>query len=246
MPRSKVPDWCFWAAFLAIYLVSVGAPCAAQEAEAPSGNGGTGSIFAPTGFVALTAPIQSRLALNLYGFYIGRLGVPIALVEVPIKATKFLTVTPGYLYLAVPASGLDLLAPRPGGFTSTYQEHQFRMACTVKFSVHGFEISDRNMYVRRFRSAKDINRYRHRIQVAYPFKVKGHSLAAFVFDEGFYDGGNGGWIRNWASAGIQLQLAKHVTFQQFYVRQDSRGFRDINFWVFGLIFNTNPLFAHHN
>ncbi len=246
MPRSRVLDPCLWAGFFSICLVLVAAPCAAQEAEAPGGGRGPGSIFAPTGYVQLTVPVQSRVAVNLYGFYIGELGVPIALAEVPIKATKFLTITPGYLYVAVPASGLNLLAPTARGFTRTYQEHQFRAAGTVRFSLHGFAISDRNMYVRRFRPADDINRYRNRIQVAYPLEIKGHSLKPFVFDEGFYDRGHGGWIRNWASAGIEIQLAKHVAFQPFYVRQTSRGFRDINFFVVGLIFTTNPLLPHRN
>ena len=64
------------------------------------------------------------------------------------------------------------------------------------FSVHKFEISERNMYVRRFlptyflgRSlpAKDINRYRNRIAVAHPLAVKGRIWKPFASYEAFYD-----------------------------------------------------------
>ena len=55
------------------------------------------------------------------------------------------------------------------------------------------EISERNMYVRRFlpANANDINRYRNRIAVAHPLVVKGHIWKPFASYEAFYDEGSG-------------------------------------------------------
>jgi hypothetical protein len=222
--------------FLAIYLASLGM-LSAQEVEAPGGEGRSGSVFAPGGYVELTAPIQCRIGLNVYGFYLSGLKAPVGLIEVPIAASKFLTVTPGYSYFTLPVSGLNAIARKPGGFTNSYEEHQFRLDATFKFSVRNFEISDRNMYVRRFRPTNEINRYRNRMQVAHRFVVKGYSWKVFVFDEPYYEWGNG-WMRNWASVGVNVPLARHVTIQPLFIRQDSKGLRGINYLLFGLIFST--------
>ena len=82
-------------------VVSLGAPCAAQEVDVPNGRG-SGSVFAPSGWVELIAPVQQRIDLKLYGFYIGELNAPSAQVDVPIRATKFLTITPSYHVLLGP------------------------------------------------------------------------------------------------------------------------------------------------
>ena len=122
----------------------------------------------------MIAPVQQRVDLKLYGFYIGELKAPSAQVDATIRVTKFLSITPSYLYYSVPASGLNELANRSRGFTRSYEEHQFRIDGTVMFPIHKFEISARNMYVRRFTPADDINRYRNRIAVAHPLAVKDH------------------------------------------------------------------------
>ena len=86
------------------------------------------------------------------------------------------------MYYSVPASGLNELPPQPGGFTDSYDEHQFRIDGTVAFAVRKFEISGRNMYVRRFRPApaNDMNRYRGRIAIAHPLAVQGRIWKPFA------------------------------------------------------------------
>src|SRR6202047_2441162 len=150
---------------LVICLLSLCALSFAQEVDAPSGRG-SGSAVGPTGWAELIAPVQQRIDLKLYGFYIGELKAPSAQFDATFRATKFLSITPSYLYYSVPASGLNELANRSRGFTRSYEEHQFRIDGTVTFPIHKFEISARNMYVRRFTPADDINRYRNRIAVA--------------------------------------------------------------------------------
>src|ERR1700681_1868502 len=111
---------------LAACVVSLGTPCAAQEVDVPNGRG-CGSVLAPTGCVELIAPVQQRVDLKLYGFYIGELKAPSAQLDATFRATKFLSITPSYLYYSIPASGLNELANVSRGFTHSFEEHQLRI-----------------------------------------------------------------------------------------------------------------------
>jgi len=231
---------------LMIWLVSLAAPCAAQEldapatAAAPEAREGRGSVFVPGGFFGLVTPVRDRIALNVYGFYYGEVAVPVAQVDVPVRVTTFLTVTPSYLYYEVPPSGLAKASAFPAHFADTFEENQFRVDGTVKFSIHAFEISDRNMYVRRFRPTDDMNRYRQRIGLARPVAVYGRMWKPFVSYEAFYERTNGGWNRTRLMAGTTLPLLKRVSFQPSYVRDNYRirGLRDVNYLQFGFIVST--------
>lgn len=230
--------------FLAICLFSLGALCVAQEVDVPSGRGSS-SVVAPTGWAELIVPVQKRIDLKLYGFYIGELKAPSAQFDATFRATKFLSITPSYLYYSIPADGLNDLANLSRGFTNTYREHQFRIDGTLMFSIRKFEISERNMYVRRFlptyeyagRSLpeKEINRYRNRIGVAYPLAVKGHIWKPFASYEAFYDQGSG-WTKNRAWTGITVPIEKHVSFQPSYMWEGTNGIKDLHYVMFGLIF----------
>src|SRR6202040_1571782 len=175
-------------------VVSLGTPCAAQEVDVPNGRG-SGSVVGPSGWVELITPVQQRVDLKLYGFYIGELKAPSAQVDATIGVTKFLSITPSYLYYSIPASGLNELANVSRGFAHTLEEQQFRIDGTVVFSFHKFEISERNMYVRRFLATSEINRYRNRIAVAHPLTVKNHIVKPFASYEAFHDQGSG-WTKN--------------------------------------------------
>jgi hypothetical protein len=223
--------------FLVIWLLSFGAFCVAQEVDVPSGRG-KGSVVTPTGWAELIAPVQQRVDLKFYGFYIGELKAPSAQFDATFRATKFLSITPSYLYYSVPASGLNQLANVSRGFTSSFEEHQFRIDGTVMFPIHKFEISERNMYVRRFLPTKDINRYRTRIAVAHPLEVKGHIWKPFASYEAFYDQGSG-WTKNRAWTGVTVPIEKHVSFQPSYMWEGTKGIEDLHYLMFGLIFRTS-------
>ena len=120
---------------LVLWLVLLGGRCIAQEVDVPTGHG-SGSVVAPTGWAELIAPVQQRIDLKFYGFYIGELKAPSGQFDATFRATKFLSITPSYLYYSVPPDGLNELANHSGGFTRTYEEHQFRIDGTVMFSVH--------------------------------------------------------------------------------------------------------------
>jgi hypothetical protein len=222
--------------FLAIGLLSLGTLCVAQEADVPSGRG-SGSVVAPTGWVELIAPVQQRVDLKFYSFYIGELKAPSAQFDATFRATKFLSITPSYLYYSIPASGINELVNLSRGFTSGYEEHQFRIDGTVMYSIHKFEISDRNMYVRRFLPTNDINRYRNKIAVTHPLAVKGQIWKPFASYEAFYDQGSG-WTKNRVWSGVTLPIQKHVSFQPAYMWEGTKGIKDLNYLMLGLIFRT--------
>jgi hypothetical protein len=231
---------------LVIWLVSLGGTCAAQELETPSAPfapdapEGRGSVFVPGGFLDVIAPVNNRIAVNLYGFYYGEVKVPVAQVDVPIRTTKFLTITPSYLYYEIPPSGLNTATESGAGFKETFEENQFRIDGTLKFAFRGFEIADRNMYVRRFRPTDEINRYRHRIGIAYPLVVDGHTWRPFANYEAFYERQNFGWNRNRVSAGVTLPIEKRVSLQPAYIWESNRvlGVRDVNYLQLGVIVST--------
>jgi len=228
---------------LVVCVILSGAPCIADEPDPPTPPGVAaerGSLFAPSAWVVLSTPVRKQIDLKVYGFYIGgELDVPVAQVDLPIRTTKFLTVTPSYMYYSVPASGLNELSPQPVHFTDSYDEHQFRVDGTLVFPVHGFEISGRGMYVRRFRPTPlaDTNRYRGRIGIARPMVTGGHIWKPFASYESFYEE-TGGWDRERVWSGVTLQLTKHVFVQPSYLWETNKGSRDINYLLFGLIVNT--------
>src|ERR1700752_2252390 len=230
----------FLPGFLLICVGLLGGRCAAQEVDVPTGRG-NGSAAAPSGWVELIAPAQPRIDLKLYGFYIGELKAPSGQFDATFRATKFLSITPSYLYYSIPASGLDDLANRSRGFTRSVQEQQFRIDGTVMFSIHKFEISERNMYVRRFLPAymyagnslpeKEINRYRNKIAVAYPLAVGGHIWKPFASYEAFYDQ-RSGWSKNRAWTGVTVPIEKYVSFQPSYMWESTNGIKDVRYLMF--------------
>lgn len=229
-------------------VLSVGAPCAAQEdgvdPPTPPHIGNTddvrGSLFAPSAWFMLNTPVQKQVALKLYGFYIGNLDVPVLQFDLPIRTSKYLTITPSYMYYSVPASGLNKLTPQPGHFTDNYDEQQLRIDATVGFPIRKLEMSIRNMYVRRFRPApaNDSDRYRGRIAFAYPLIVQGRALKPFASYETFYERSGAGWNRQRLWTGVTLPVNKRLSVQPSYLWERSDGGRDINYLLFGLIVNT--------
>jgi len=84
-----------------------------------------GAVFSNADYVGLIAPLTSKVGVNTYGFYLGNLGVNIALAEVPIALQKHLLLTPSYLYVNVPPSGLSLLTTKSA--YRMYRENQVRI-----------------------------------------------------------------------------------------------------------------------
>jgi hypothetical protein len=243
----------FVSSFPVIFVLWLGGLCVAQDEDietpaapaAPDLRFLPGSVFAPGVFLGLIAPVQDRIDLNLYGFFyftstdFGEVKVPVVMVDVPIRTTKFLTITPSYLYYQIRLpSELIKASGLAEGVPDTFEEHQFRIDGTLKFSIHKFEISDRNMYVRRFRPTDDINRYRNRIAITHPWRVKGRIWRPFANYEAFYEWRNGGWNKNRVGVGVTLPLRRGVLFQPSYLWENNKVGPDITYLQFGVIFNT--------
>jgi hypothetical protein len=226
---------CILLPFLAS-LVSLGV---AQEVE---GNGkSSGAIFSPADYIQIIAPITKHVTVSTYGFYLGNLGASIALVEVPTTLQKHFVVTPGYLFVNVPPNGLSQLTSQAA--SQSYHENQFRFAGTVLTSWHGFTLSNRNMYVRRFTPTSEVNRYRNKIYVGHPLSLGSYKVNPFVFEEGYHDFVPGPWLRrNWLVAALDMPINRNLTFQPSYIRQDDQYLRSVNFLGLALIIRTNPLF----
>src|SRR6516165_5268342 len=222
-----------------LFLLSLAGLGVAQEVE---GNGkSSGAIFSPADYLEITTPVTSHVTVNTYGFYLGNLRTSIALLEVPTTLQKHFMVTPGYLFVNVPPSGLSLLTNHIAN--QSYRENQFRFAGTVLTSWHGFTLSDRNMYVRRFTPTSEFNRYRNKIYVSHPLSLGSYRVSPFVFDEVYHDFAPGKWLRrNWFVAAVDMPINRHLTFQPSYIRQDDQVLRSVNFLGLALIIRTNQLF----
>jgi hypothetical protein len=109
------------------------------------------------------------------------------------------------------------------------------------FPIRNFEISVRNMYVRRFRPApaEDMNRFRTRIGVAHLLTVGNRTMKPFAAYEPYYEHDNGGWNRHRIWTGVTVPLQKHVSIQPSYMWESSEGARSVNYVLFGLIFNVS-------
>ena len=227
-------------------VISSAAPAVAQEVDLPTlpdVGEGRGGLLAPSGWLVLNTPVRKSpvrpVDLKVYGFYIGGMGVPVGQVDVPIRAARFLTITPSYMGYRVPASGLNELTPEPGPFTDSYHEHQFRIDGTVTIPVRKLEVSIRNMYVRRFRpdGADDVNRYRGRIALAHPLTVGGKTLKPFASYEAYYER-DAGWNKDRLWTGFTLPITSKVLIQPSYMFEITTGSRDVHYLLFGLIVNT--------
>jgi hypothetical protein len=211
--------------------------CGAQEVDAPTHNGGSGSVVAPSAWVTLFTPVMPRVDLKLSEFYIGELDVPVAQADLTVHATSFLSITPSYMNYSAPARALNKLAPNGAKFTRGYDEQQFRIDGTLGFTLSGFELSARNMYVRRFRpdGLKAIDRYRGRLAIAHPLDVVGSVWKPFASWETYYDRNAGGWNRDRYSAGVTLPLMQRVLFQPSYMYERTDGTNDVHYLLFGLM-----------
>src|ERR1700732_1857066 len=139
-----------------------------QEVE---GNGkGTGALFSPADYIEISTPLTARVGANLYGFYLGNVQAGIALIEVATRLSNHLAVTPSYLFIKVPASGLALLTQEPQN--AGYREHQFRLSATLSTSWRHFNFAERNMYARRFTPVGDVDRYRNKVFVGREISVE--------------------------------------------------------------------------
>src|SRR4051794_16465823 len=118
------------------------------------------------------------------------------------KRGKYLTFFPTYLHIDMqPFEGRRVF------------EERVSVPAIVRIPVKRFNVSDRNMFERRFRSPSvDATRYRNRFQVDHPLGPSKQKISLFVADEIFYDWSFNAWVRNRFTVGMTKVVNKHLTF----------------------------------
>ena len=211
-----------------------------QEVEG-MGNG-TSALFSPADYMEISTPLTTKIGANIYGFYLGNVQAGIALIELPAKLSNHFAVTPSYLVIKVPASGLALLTQEPQN--AGYRESQFRLSATLTAPWRHFNFAERNMYVRRFTPTGGVDRYRNKVFAGRQIAVGTYHCSPFVFDEIYHDFAAGNWLRrNWVVAGVDLPASRYLTFQASYIRQDDQYLRSVNFLGLAVLVRTGKPFG---
>jgi hypothetical protein len=142
------------------------------------------------------------------------------------KVNKYFALSPGYTHIAMQPS-----AGQHG------HEDRLSIAGTLNLSKKGYTVSDRNLFERRFRTPQvDATRYRNRLQLEYPFSLRGKSLTLVVSDEVFYDRSLRDWVRNRFLAGARKSFNRHFGADLYYMRQNDGRSRPGDLNVIGTIF----------
>ncbi|HJU55071.1 MAG TPA: DUF2490 domain-containing protein [Pyrinomonadaceae bacterium] len=113
-------------------------------------------------------------------------------------------------------------------------ENRLNLAATLRFPVGKVSLSDRNLFERRLRFPLDSTRYRNRLQIDYPARLKDGQFGVFASDEVFYDWSVNRWVRNRFSAGVSRRFNKHFTGDLYYMRQNDGLSRPGDLHVIGL------------
>ena len=138
---------------------------------------------------------------------------------------NFLTLAGWYLNIATrPAEG------RKG------TENRLNFAATVRFPLGKLTVSDRNLFERRVRSPQSSTRYRNRLQIDYPVRLKDGQFGVFASDEVFYDWSAKDWVRNRFTVGVSRRFNKYFTGDVYYMRQNDGRSRPGDLHVIGLTY----------
>ena len=165
--------------------------------------------------VQLAIPVTSQFDFNIFGtLRIGRdFNRPVderVGVGFTFRANKYLQVAPSYLHI-----GMQPFAGR------RVWENRLSFPVQVNFKVGDFQLSDRNLFERRFRnSGARSTRYRNRFVVQHPLGSKDWRLSWFVGNEVFYDWTVDRWVRNRFMIGGTRVFNQHFTQDLYYLRQN--------------------------
>jgi len=145
----------------------------------------------------VTHPVDERVAVGL-----------------EFKVAPRWTITPSFLYRAA----------QPYEGRKEY-EHRLRFDATYEQKLGRFTFKDRNRLEYRIRAATpDSVRYRNRIQIGTPLKMKGKEiLAPFIANELYYDFRQRKRSRNDAIIGVARKLGPDASVEIFYLYKVDNG-----------------------
>jgi hypothetical protein len=142
----------------------------------------------------------------------------------------FLTLAAWYLNVATrPAEG------RKGN------ENRLHLAATVRLPLGKVALSDRNQFERRLRFPLSSTRYRNRLQLDYPARLKDGQFGVFTSDEVFYDWSVDEFVRNRFTVGVTRRFNKHFTADVYYMRQNDGRSRPGDLHVIGVAYRLRLL-----
>lgn len=103
-------------------------------------------------------------------------------------------------------------------------ETRLDLGATFVKSLDGFNVKDRNLFERRFRSGRsNTSFYRNRLQVAHPVRREGKVLfTPFISNEVYYDLTEGRWAQNEFFAGVSRALSRKVSLDIAYLRNNTK------------------------
>jgi hypothetical protein len=117
----------------------------------------------------------------------------------------------------------ELYFHREGKPPNGRQESEDRLTfgATMRVPVKKFTLIDRNWFERRWRAPQvDAWRYRNRLQLEHPFKIRKATFTGYVSDEVFYDWTQHDWVRNRFIVGAYHAFNKHFTLDLYLMRQN--------------------------
>lgn len=185
----------------------------------------------------IAVPVTKRVEFNLFGTI--RFGRDVTLQNdrrvgagFAYRAGKLLK--QGDNFLTLSAWYLNIITrPREG---DKQHENRLNLAATLRFPVGNVSLSDRNLFERRLRTPVNATRYRNRLQLDYPARLKDGQFGVFVSDEVFYDWSVDDWVRNRFTVGLSRRFNKYFTGDVYYMRQNDGRSRPGDLHVIGLTY----------
>jgi hypothetical protein len=153
-----------------------------------------------TSRATLTVPLVIRDSFQLDNPQLAGVG-PILDVEL----TKHLTVTGGYLFVALPRTG------------SGYDAHVPLAAVTLRQTLGKIRMQDRNRAEKLFGIPHDPIRYRNKLVV--DLGSEDDRWRPFVSDEVFYDFSQSLWSQNRAQIGLGRQMTPQLRLDGFFLER---------------------------
>jgi hypothetical protein len=160
----------------------------------------------------VTHPVDERIGVNF-----------------KFNAGKYLTLTPGCLYIRMqPVAGRN------------DRENRLSFAATPRIPFKRFTLTDRNLFERRIRNPQvDATRYRNRLQIDIPLKPQNSEWVLFASDEVFYDWSVNDWVRNRFAVGVKKTFNKKFAVDFYYLRQNDGRSRPGDLNVIGTVFRVS-------
>jgi hypothetical protein len=125
-----------------------------------------------------------------------------------VALTKHLTATAGYLFVALPRTGVGYKANVP------------LAAITLRGLVGRLQVSDRNRAEGLIGIPRDPIRYRNKLVLSLPL-AQGKWLP-FLSDEAFYDFSQAAWSQNRFQVGIGREIQERLRLDVFYLERNVR------------------------